>query len=146
MKPPASAKKYQSYAFTVRPRDGATEAHDQIAIQFVQKHCSYYYIVSEKTGSDRHLHAGVFFKKAMPRSNVTTILSRVYRELADDEKRVLCRGVRIMYNMDFIQNYLDKDDDTETVISNLPEEKFLEGYWPSDRDWETRFSSSANSL
>lgn len=130
MKPPAAAKKYQSYAVTVRPRDGATSEHDDILINFVKKYCEYYYVVSEKLDRERHLHGGLFFKKKYTRSDVTIMLKRCYRELDDDEKRVLARGVRIMYNMDFIDNYLDKDDETEEVCKNLPEAKFLEGYWP----------------
>ena len=134
MKPPAGPKKYQSYALTVRPRDGATGFHDQIMSDFVKKYCEYYFVVSEKLDSDRHLHAGLFLKKATSRSDLCCMIKRAYRMLDDDEKRVLVKGVRIMYNMDFIENYLDKDDDTEEVLKNLPEANFLEGYWPPTSD------------
>lgn len=131
---PHVPSKYKSYALTVRPLDGATSVHDDLLCQFAQKYCEYYYIVSEKLDSERHLHAGLFFKKTYTRSALSMMIKRVYKDLSDDEKRVLNQGLRIMYNFDFIENYLDKDDDTELLLKNLPEKAHLEGYWPPSKD------------
>lgn len=130
---PTAVDKYKSFALTIRPKDGAGPVHDDLLCKFVQKYCEYYYVVSEKLGMDRHLHAGIFLKKPLSRGEVCTMLVRVYRELEDDEKRVLRQGVRIMYNFDFISSYLDKDDDTEVVLNCLPEEAHLESYWPPSK-------------
>ena len=123
--PPSVNNKYQSYAITVRPLDGATSEHDNLMSAFVQKYCEYYYIVSEKLDDERHLHCGIFLKKPLTRSNLGVMLKRVFKNLADDEKRVLVGGIRIMYNIDFIRTYLDKDDETELILNNLPEVSHL---------------------
>lgn len=125
---------YKSYAITVRPLDGATHVHDDAIMKFLRKYCEYYYAVSEKTGTERHIHAGLFMKKAVIPSNMKLMLRRVLPMLSDDERRVLNQGVKIMYNMDFITNYLDKDDDTEVLMNCLPEEATLDSYWPPSKD------------
>ena len=123
--PPTVTNKYQAYAITVRPLDGATSEHDNLLCAFVQKYCEYYYIVSEKLDDERHLHCGIFLKKPLTRSNLSIMLRRVFKTFSDDEKRVLAGGLRIMYNIDFIRTYLDKDDDTELILNNLPEDGHL---------------------
>lgn len=143
MKAPFVKQEYKSYALTVRPRDGATITHDGLLVTFLRKYCQYWYVVSEKLDEERHLHAGVFFKKAQTRSNVCLMLKRVFKDLDDDEKRVLGKGVRIMYNLDFIEEYLNKDDDTVVVSDNMAEAKHLEGYWPPSKDQERAKASMA---
>lgn len=134
MKAPYVRSEYKSYAFTVRPRDGATVTHDGLLVSFLRKYCQYWYVVSEKTEEERHLHAGAFFKKAHTRCNMTIMLKRVFKDMEDDEKRVLAKGVRIMYNMDFIEEYLNKDDDTVVISDNMAEASYLEGYWPPTQE------------
>lgn len=140
---PAVPVKYKSFALTVRPRDGATSAHDDLLCKFVRKQCDYYYIISEKLDDERHLHCGIFLKKAVKRADFTTVIKRVFKAFDDEEKRVLNQGVKIMYNYDFIQNYLDKDDDTEVILKNLPEESHLESYWPPSKEQEKAKAKAA---
>ena len=120
----------QSYALTIRPLDGITD--DQIAkvTKWIKKKSTYYHVVTEKTGSARHLHAGLFLPKAIPRSNICQCLKQLLKELTDTEKKVMLQGVKIMYNMDFISNYLNKDDSTVVIESHLPEKGFLESWFP----------------
>lgn len=128
---------YRSYAFTFRPRDGVKGEHDDVLVKWIRKNCEYYYLVSEKLDAERHLHCGVFLKRAKTRSNFSQDMARLFAKyIDDDERRVLKRGVRIMYNYDFIQNYLDKDDDTDVLLSNLPERQRLDAYWPPSAEQE----------
>lgn len=136
MRVPNTPSKYQSYALTIRPLDGATDIHDDILCRFVRKYCEYYYIVSEKTDYERHLHAGIFMKKMTSRSDLSIMLKRIFKDFSPEEKRVLNQGIRIMYNIDFVENYLDKDDDTELILQNLPEAAHLEAYWPPSKEQE----------
>lgn len=139
--PPAT---YKTFAITIRPRDGATEDHDSIITTWLRKKCEYYYLVSEKLDADRHLHCGVFLKSPMTRSNFSNTVSRLFSSYLDtDEMRVFKRGVRIMYNFDFIQNYLDKDDDTEVILANLPEQGRLESFWPPSEEQAKARASAA---
>lgn len=127
-----SAQKFSTYALTIRPRNGITDSQVQVCVEWIRKRCTYYHIVTEKTGSARHLHAGCYLKTPVLRSNMALVLVRLGKslELQDDELSVLRSGLKIMYNGDFCAAYLDKDDDTEVVASNLPEVRHLESFYP----------------
>lgn len=122
--------KCQSYAITLRPRDGVCEEHITRMMKWVRKACLYYHVVTEKTGSDRHIHAALFLRSPASRSNVVTHVTRMFDDLSTEEKRVLRNGIKIMYNGDFIKNYLDKEDDTVVVSSSLPEAACMDSYFP----------------
>lgn len=122
--------KYRSYAITVRPKDGITDRQVTLFAKFVRKTCDHYHVVTEKTGHERHLHAGLFLKDATTRSNFVTRIQRLFKDLTTQEKSVLRQGIKIMYNVDFINTYLDKDDDTVVIESSLPEAGHLESFFP----------------
>lgn len=122
--------KFKSFALTVRPLDGITDKQIESTMAFIRRRCEFYHVVSEKTGSQRHLHAGLILKDEVSRSNLLVQILRLYKDLSSQEKTVLRSGLKIMYNGDFIHSYLDKDDDTVVIASNLPEEAHLESYFP----------------
>jgi len=124
------ADSFKTYAITVRPKDGITDVHLSKFCKWVKKHCLYYHVVTEKTDFERHIHAGVVFHVARKRCNVLTLMKFLFRDFTDEEKKVLLRGVKIMYNEDFIKNYLDKNDDTVVIESCLPEAGHMEKYFP----------------
>ena len=120
---------YSSYAITVRPQDGVTDQQILKVSKWIKKNSDYYHVVTEKSGSSRHIHAGFFLKSPKPRSNVLQMLMQLFKDLSNPEKAVLRKGLRIMYNWDFVDQYLDKDDDTVVIDSSLPEHR-LETYFP----------------
>lgn len=124
--------KFATFAITVRPRNGISDAQVRLVTHWIKKRSTYYHVVTEKTGLSRHLHAGMYLKTAVTRSNLLTVLIRLGKslELQDDELSVLRSGLRIMYNGDFVSEYLDKGDDTEVIATNLPEVSHLEKYYP----------------
>lgn len=121
--------KVKAFALTLRPKDGVTDEHVNTMVTWIRKKCEYYYVITEKTGWQRHVHAGIFMKKECTRSNVVTMVMRLYPEMDPSEKTVFRNGIKIMYNPDFIRNYMEKGDDTEVIARNLPE-KHLESYFP----------------
>lgn len=135
--------KYSSFAITFRPRDGVTDAHITKFMKYVRRTCQYYYVVTEKVEDARHIHAGIFLSSPKTKNNICIDLKRIDPTLDDDEKRNINRGVRIQYNFDFIQNYLDKDDDTVLVSKNLPEVQRLDAYWPPDEEQRLAQSKKA---
>ncbi len=122
---------FLSFAITIRPLQGVTDDDVSIFNLWVSKHAEYYYIVTEKEDEERHIHAGVFLKKKKSHSNMNLDMVRLFKRLSPDEKSVLRKGVKIMYNRDFLDNYMTKGDSTVIISRNLPEESFLEGFdWP----------------
>lgn len=121
---------FKTFALTIRPKDGVTDQDIQKTMKWCRKHALYYHVVTEKTGSQRHIHAGVFLHKEKKKNDVCIMLCGLFKDLTPEEKTVLRHGVKIMYNWDFIEKYLDKDDDTEVIGTHLPEERHIEGYFP----------------
>ena len=128
--------KYKTFAFTLRPRDGVTDKQIEQICVYSRKNCEYYHVITEKTDDERHVHAAWVMKEPKARSNVATCLIRMFKELADDEKRVMQNGLKIMYNEDWLRKYMDKDDDTVVVTTNLPEAGYLESYFPKKKSQE----------
>lgn len=122
--------KFSTYALTIRPKDGIDDDHIKLTMGFIRRTAEYYHVVTEKTGSSRHIHAGVVLKNPVTKGHVTTQVLRLFPLMSPEEKSVLRKGVKIMYNMDFISKYLDKDDDTVVVASSLPEAGCMESYFP----------------
>lgn len=122
--------KYKTYALTLRPKDGVTDPQLEKLEEWIRKRSLYYHVITEKQGSERHAHAGMVLKVPVTRGNFGTLVKRLFSELDQAEQRVLLNGVKIMYNEDFIRNYLDKDDDTVVVCSCLPEAGHMESYFP----------------
>lgn len=121
---------YSTYAVTVRPRAGISDADISLFSKFVKKHCLFYYVITEKLDDERHVHSALVLKKPKTRSNLACALVRLFKHFDDDEKSVLQKGLKILYNYDFVQNYMNKGDDTVVIESNLPEASFLESYFP----------------
>ncbi len=119
----------RSFSVTFRPLSGVTDDHLKIFMLWVNKHCQYFHVVTEKLGVERHIHAGLFLKKKKARSNMLMTLTRLYPDLSFEEKRVFQQGVKSMYNFDWISNYLAKGDDTAVIGTNLPEAGHLEDYF-----------------
>ena len=124
--------KFKTFAITIRPRDGYDESKDMHIREWIRKRCDYFHIISEKTGSERHIHAALFLKLSVTIVNFRNVLVRWGKNfgLDNDEISVLRKGVKILYNYDFIESYMDKDDDTHVIETCLPEKKFLESWFP----------------
>lgn len=122
--------KFTTFALTIRPAAGVTDQHILDVDKWVRKHARYYHVVTEKEGSARHIHAGLVLYEPKQRSNVTQAMKYIFKHLSPIEQRVMLKGIKVMYNEDFIRKYLDKDDNTVVVASCLPEDGHMEKYFP----------------
>lgn len=132
--------KVKSFAVTLNPLNGVDDGMVKRFEKWVRSKCEFYHVVTEKEGSRKHIHAGLFLKKEYSRSDLCVTLIRLFKSLNDDEKRVFRSGIKVMYNIDFIRNYLDKDDDTVVICSCLPEASHLEGYFPKREETKSTIS------
>lgn len=132
---------YQSYAVTIRPREGVTDEHIDKFCDWVIKVCDYYYVITEKTDKERHIHAGLFLRSCTTRSNLNNrILAIKGFDFDLTEKKILRQGTRIMYNSDFIMQYCQKEGDmydrSVQIIDNVSHmpETVMEAYFPEKED------------
>lgn len=129
----SSVQKFKTYALTIRPRNGIDNGALNLISDWIRKRCEFYHIITEKTGHERHVHAALFLKMPITKSNMNTLLVRLAKDslgFDPEELTVLRKGVKILYSNDFIENYLDKDDDTEVVQTNLPATNHLDSWYP----------------
>lgn len=129
--------KVKTFAVTIRPKNGITDSQIRTFVSYVKRKCEYYFVITEKEEDERHIHSGLVFKKETTTSNVCTEILRLYKELEDDERKVLRNGVKVMYNKDFIDNYMHKGDNTVIIEKNLPESHHLESYFPPPKKART---------
>jgi len=127
-----TAQKFRTYALTMRPRNGVTTNQISAVTKWIKKRCSHYHIVTEKTGAALHIHAALYLKVDVEKSNLTQVWIRLMKAQSLDSKElaVARKGVKIMYNNDWVSTYLDKDDDTVVIESCLPELESLIQHYP----------------
>ena len=122
--------KFKSFALTFRPLDGVTDEQIAAIEKWCRKKALHYSLITEKTGSARHVHAAIFLKEEQSRSNLVLRLIRLFPDLSLEEKRVWQKGIKVMYNADFLENYMTKGDDTVVISQNLPERSRLDAFFP----------------
>ena len=141
----APDKKYHAFAFTVRPRNGISEDRIIAYNEYCDKQAGSY-TCTEKLGAERHLHGQVFFAQAVTRGYFVKALVRIFERTGEFDQRecsVLRAGVRIAYDNNFIETYLQKDDDN-TVVYNTNVPKETEGYYPTKEEQEAVMSAGVD--
>ena len=114
--------KYLCYAITIRPKYGVNEIDFKIVDNFLSK-CEYYYVITEKTGESRHIHAVLYLKKEQRISDFNRWWCRKYTT-PDQKERGIYKYMfqsKVCYNDDFYEEYLQKDDETCVIQSKMPE-------------------------
>lgn len=107
---------YKSWCITIRPKCGVIIG-SPLAIAFDKwiKKCKGGVYVFEKEGTERHIHAQVFYDDNKLKQNIKKSLIRhVQNDETDPDwspssAKVLGGGIRIAYNSNFIENYMSKD-------------------------------------
>lgn len=122
---------YRAWAVTIRPLDGLGDEMIDRFRTMADKLVGCY-AVTEKTGVERHLHAGLFFAKGVRKSQVVERMKVVQGEMSDAEERVMKMGVKVMYNDAFIDEYLTKGDDTVVLVDDVPDER--DEFYPSQEE------------
>lgn len=119
--------KFTTFALTFRPRL-LDDDHVAKLAKWITQRSVYYHIVTEKKDGARHIHAALVLRKEMARSNLQTLLGRLF--VLDPAERRHAWCLKVWYNGDWLQQYLDKNDDTVVVSSCLPESRRLDSYFP----------------
>lgn len=133
---------YRAWAVTIRPREGLTDDMVERCIACFMKPCiDGAYVVTEKLGVERHLHAAVYFAKGVRKGQVLSRCQTIQGELDPAELRVLKSGIKICYNDDFRKNYLTKGDDTEVIMDTAPTD--ASAYYPSPEEQQKAMASAS---
>ena len=125
---------FRTFSFTIRPKCGVS---DQNISHFIKKFKAsnkndghLFYMVSEKEGTERHLHGQIWYEKPTTKDVPTKYLKREFPKLWESHDYVIkvALDVRVAYNNDWIQNYLDKGGNV--LLNLMPEKEMLESYLP----------------
>lgn len=132
-------KKYKSFAITVRPRQGISEAVSKEVIKWLEKQ-DYYGYVFEGEGITRHMHAQVWMEKAVPKGVIQMAMVRIgERKLADwdeEQKSVMRRGIRIAYS-DWLNDYcLENDEKIDPENKEVNEPLKTNEFYPTEEEQE----------
>lgn len=126
---------YQSFAFTIRPKNGQLPKDDTIIIDYVSKNWDYGFIWAEKTDEARHLHCQVWSDEPRFKGNLTSRLKKLQAKYDTDYSpaaaKVLAMGVKIAYSAHFTEQYSQKPD--AVLLYNQPPEH-EDDYYPSQEE------------
>ena len=129
------ADKFKSYCITVRPKAGLHGSYAEAIEKYIRKQ-KYFVYNYEKEDEARHIHAQIFFDDPVRKSNIQTALKRIAEKHDKDwdpaSRKVLVSGVKIAYNDNFMDNYITKDSEVETLNWNPPAD--TEDYYPSEAE------------
>jgi len=125
-------QKFKTFAVTIRPRNGIDDDAVTVVTEWIRKRSQYYHVITEKTGSAKHIHAALYLRLEITKSNMNTLLCRLGKKIGldNEEITVMRQGLKILYSNDFVTTYLNKDDDTVVIATSLPEKQLLESWYP----------------
>lgn len=141
---------YKTYAFTIRPKCGIRDSDISHFINKFKKSKYYIYVVTEKEGTERHIHAQIWYDKPTPKGVVSKFLSREFPKLwsADEYILKVALDVRVVFNHDWMQQYCQKDEYT-CWLNFKPEPQLLDSYLPPQEkqdEWIARKSATDTQL
>ncbi len=115
---------FRSFAFTIRPLGGVKENGDleKSVIIYLTKYRGF--VVSEKEGTQRHLHGQIFYEKPKRKFDVNKALNLLCQRSVTgwdlSQQRVLHQGTKIAYNDDWWLNYTNKESESELLYHDIP--------------------------
>lgn len=139
---------YNSFAITIRPRNGvAIDSDLQFAIvKWFQKQ-DYFFLCSEKENEARHLHGQVWFNTGRMKGPVSKSLKLIQEKFDPDwdaaSQKVASRGIKIAYSRDWVEEYLSKED---KWILNQPPPTTLEHLFYPSQEEQDKVKGKANAV
>ena len=140
---------YRAFSITIRFKDNYAISQSDIGFyikQFksrTQRKTSkaYIYAITEKESSQKHFHIAMFVDDPVKKGSISTYFKRQIegRFSTENYKFPHCLKVDIMYNLDWLNNYLKKGDQTKIIFNHLPQN--LEEYIPSaekQEEWKQK--------
>lgn len=133
---------YRTWSISYRPRAGITDRQIADLHHWAKTRSDFYLLGVEKSGTERHAHLGIYLPRASNKANICNrLLSVPALRLDVDETRVMRKGVKIMYNTDWVMGYVgddDKGDEYTEVGRRLPDDLTdLETYYPAPDDQQS---------
>lgn len=136
---------FKTWACTLRPAAGmnSTIASKVVNMLLTKSKIDYFHVGEEKEGIESHWHMSLWFATPQQRSNVQRMfIDLLITDLSVVEASVFRRGTKIMYNNDFMLNYVgdaSKGDAFKVVEQRLPPNLGeLLCYYPPKEDGSAR--------
>lgn len=131
--------KIKSVAVTLRPRGGVTDEDIALFMNIALDRVDYSYIITEKEGADRHIHAALYLKRETTLSAFNQIMKRKFLKTVEERESIWyhCYKGKQMYNDDWVQKYLMEEneegakatDECVVLEDNLPDEEVRATYY-----------------
>ena len=102
----------QMWAITINTGYGVTQKDSDQLVKMFSKNRSF--LVTEKTGDKSHYHGGIYFPKECIMGNVRNQILRLFPDF-DEKQKKHAIIIKNWYNMDWYQNYCDKDEDVQVL-------------------------------
>jgi len=132
------AQKFQSFGITIRPRDGVCEALLTDIIKWMSKQ-EYVYGVTEKEGSERHVHIQIWGEPKYTSDVKKQMLRICSRKVKDWDKAQAQHAVMVKvcwtdWYDQYLENNPDKPEEVNTLVENVPDNTL--DYYPDEEEDE----------
>jgi len=126
---------FKSFGFTLRTKVGIKDAHIKEFERWLKKQ-PYAVYVFEKENDERHIHGQVWYDTPRTRGNIKKPLDRHIINNYEKDEFVLrySTNVRIAYNNEFLDEYLQKENSFEYY--NPPDDSMIYDYYPTEETQE----------
>jgi len=108
----------QLWSITFRPRNGVSDAQIETFIAHIAKYPQAF-AVTEKKDDARHIHAGIMVDTPWLQGNIRNTFLRLFVKDLDDKEKKVALIVKHWYNLDWYEQYCDKNDDTVSLYDNI---------------------------
>lgn len=133
--------KYKAYSVTIRPKGGLTAEDIDICLNVLRKNCKGWKFITEKQDEERHAHIACYLNNPEDYSQWKrkwkSQLEKIWLERGDGTKFNVAYKHGVMYNQDWLEQYLEKGDDT-VVISTMVPENHMEYYMDVKKNEEKK--------
>lgn len=115
-----------AYTITTRFRNGVQNNFLDRILKYLKKQWMVF-LVSEKTGKDKHLHFQIWYEKPKKKDDLRKSMMRIIKETVEEDAYEFphCLKVDGCYNDNFHRQYMLKGDDTEILLNTRDEEQCL---------------------
>lgn len=130
---------FKAFSITIRLRDTYCLTDSDLSWFISQfksrtklKDSAYIYCITEKKDVEKHLHIAMFYDTATEKGKVHRYFARKIEARFDQKDYLMSKALRvdIMYNADWLNQYLKKQDDTDVIFTLLPDDWL--SYLPSE--------------
>lgn len=133
---------FRAYRLTISTKGDISEETQKKTKKWLDRTCKYVLCVVENNTGKRHLHAAMYFDEPKNKKQLQEYIWRHFvKPFHEDSMGKYAVLINVMYNSEWVETYLQKDETREVLLSHLPNEETPEAvslneFYPTPEEQE----------